>query len=184
MENRLSTLDEIGRYCSSHPGANLVVDTSALLLFLVGIYSPDYIGECPFFTENGKFYRKEDFELVWEIFKRFPNKIVVTPHVVSEINMLSKKIGKDRRSDYFRKVIQELERHKERCIPLKILLKNGAIIEFGFTDMSLIEIAEQNQWMILTDDLPLYMAFNSKVPMINLNSVIAAGRLNGQTVRC
>ncbi len=177
MQNSLSSLDEIERYHSNHPEANLIVDTSALLLFLVGVYDPSYVESCPLLTENNKYYRREHFELIKKILQRFPDKIIITPHVLSEVNMLSKKIGKDKRQDYFVKIIEELKKHNEHCIPLKVLLGNGAVIQFGFTDVSLVETADKNKWIVLTDDLPLYIAFNGKVPMINFNSVVAMEQL-------
>ncbi len=177
MENNLSNLDEIERFRFSHYDTHLIVDTSALLLFLVGVYDPDYVEHCPLLTENGKYYKKKQFELIEKIFQRFPGKIIITPHVLSEVNMLSKKIGEEYRNDYFLALVRELEKHQEYCIPLKVLLKNGAIVEFGFTDISLIEAAEKNKWIVLTDDLRLYMAFNTKVPMINFNRVVAMEQL-------
>lgn len=177
MENNFSRLENIGYYCSSHPEANLIVDTGVLLLFLVGIYDPDYIEICPLFTENGKFYKKGHFELIKEILQHFPNKIIITPHVLSEVNMLRKKISQERRNDYLVKMIQELDKHQEHCVPLKILLGNGAVVQFDFTDVSLVEATGKNNWILLTDDLPLYVAFNAKVPMINFNSVVAMEQL-------
>ena len=177
MENSLSTLNEISHYCLTHSEANLIVDTSALVLFIVGIYDPDYVDCCPLMTENDKFYKKKDFELIEEILKRFPNKIIITPHVLAEVNMLSKKISPDRRSAYFTKLIQELEKHKEHCVELKVLLKNGVVIQFGFTDVSLIEAAEKNKWAVLTDDFKLWQAFHEKVAIINFSRVATAEQL-------
>jgi hypothetical protein len=174
MANNLSTLEEISRFCSSHSEAHLIVDTSALVLFLVGIYNPDYIKICPLLTENGKFYDKQHFELIKKVIARFPNKIIITPHVLAEVNMLSKKVATDKRTAYFLKMISELKNHKEHCVPMKLLLENGAIIEFGFTDVSLAETANQNKWIILTDDLPFFIAFNEKIPMISFSRMVAA----------
>ncbi len=177
MKNNLSSLDEISRYRSSHPESHLIVDTSALLLFFIGIYDTDYLDGCPLFTENGKFYKKEHFELIKKILNRFPDKIIITPHVLSEINMLSKKIDPHKRNDYFIKLILELQKYKEDCIDLKVLLKNGGVIKFGFTDISLVEVAEKKKWIVLTDDMQFYIAFNNTVPMISFNKVVAMEQL-------
>ena len=126
-------------------------------------------------TGGKKIYDKKHFELVEKIIKQFPNKIVVTPHIISEMNMLSQINIKpeNRLRDYFTKLIKQLENYKEHLVPLKILLNSGGIIEFGITDISLIEAAKQNKWLILTDDSGLYYKFAEYGFIIYFNTIVA-----------
>jgi len=175
MINNLSTLKEIELYHFKRNEAHLILDTNVLLLFLVGIYDIDYLKDCPLMTSGNKTYNKEHFELVEKIIKRFPNKIVITPHIISEMNMLSRiKIKPENRlNDYFIKLIRKLENYKEHLIALKILLNSVGIIEFGITDISLIEVAKQKKWLILTDDFNLYRAFEKEGFVIYFSRVVA-----------
>ncbi len=170
----LSTLEEISYYRKNHIQASLIIDTNILCLLLVGSYDLEYLNGCPLFTENGTNYSKEHYNLMDKILRLFVNKIALTPHVVSEINMLSHKIKpKDKREAYFMTIIKRLSSFKEFDVPLKVLLQNGSIIQFGFTDMSLVEAAEKQQSVILTDEFNLYRQFKENVPIIYFKQLVA-----------
>jgi len=173
--NNLSTLDEISHYRRSHPAANLIIDTNVLLLFFIGVFDSNYLAECPLMTDNGRNYCEEHFKLMEKILGLFIDKVIITPHVLSEINMLSRTRikPKTRMNDFFLKLIQRLERCKEEQIGLKIILKNGGVLEFGFTDISLIEVATKNSWVIITDDFDLYRTYKEKIPVIYFNNIVA-----------
>lgn len=175
MPSNLSTLKEIELYHFQRNEAHLILDTNVLLLFLVGAYDPNYIKDCPLMKEGNKVYEVQHFELVKKIIERFPNKIVVTPHIISEVNMLSQ-INikpKDRLGDYFMNLIKQLESYKEHLVALKILLNSGGVVEFGITDISLIEAAKQNKWLILTDDSGLYYKFAEYGFVMYFNTIVA-----------
>lgn len=175
MPNNLYNLKDIECYCFKRNEAHLILDTNVLLLFLVGIYDVNYLKDCPLMTDGNKTYDKEHFELVEKIIKRFSNKIVITPHILSEVNMLSRIRIKpeDRLRDYFTKLIKQLENYKEHLIPLKILLNSEGAIEFGITDISLIEAAKQKKWLILTNDSNLYYKFIDYGFVIYFDSIVA-----------
>ncbi|MBI5220591.1 MAG: hypothetical protein HY978_02000 [Candidatus Liptonbacteria bacterium] len=176
--NNLANLAEIQDYRLYNPGAQLLLDTNVLLIFLVGIYDEDYLKECPLMTDNNKNYGKEHFDLVQEILKCFIYKIVITPQVLAEIYMLSSKKIKppSRFNEYFVGLINQLKKCREEHIPLKILLEgNGSVVRFGFTDISLVEAAKKLKSAILTDDFPLYEAFREVVPVIYFSQVCVAG---------
>jgi rRNA-processing protein FCF1 len=173
--NNLSTINEISSYRRTNPAASLIIDTNILLLFFIGIFDPCYLKECPLMTDNGKNYTKNHFELMKKILEIFLNKIIITPHVLSEINMLSRKRVKpeSRMNSLFAKIIQQLERCREEHVELKIILENGGILKFGFTDISLIEAAKKNKWAILTDELNLYVAYRESIAIIYFSSIVA-----------
>ncbi len=178
QNNNLSSLDGIALYRSKNLESHLIVDTNVLLLFLVGIYDPNYLKDCPLTKKMGKVYDEKHFNLVKKIIEHFLYKVIITPHILSEVNMLSRTGIKPKSllNDYFLNLINELKKWKEDTVELKILLRKGSVIEFGFTDISLIEMAKENEnnnWIILTDDFNLYRNFIEKVPIIYFSSVVA-----------
>ena len=58
-------------------------------------------------------------------------------------------------------------------MPLKIISKNNALIEFGFTDISLIEAAKDKKWVILTDEFELKRVFSDELPVIYFSNIVA-----------
>jgi len=171
----LSSLDEITNYRKKNLEAHLVVDTNVFLLYLVGNYDVEYLEECPLMTENSKNYGKSEYDLFVKILNIFLNKVVITPHILSEINMLVRTRIKpdDKMKNHFNNLLKLLESCKEENVSKEILVKNKAILNFGFTDMSLTELALMRQWVVLTDDLPLFIKFNQYLPIINFSSVVA-----------
>lgn len=173
--NRLSNLNEISLYRLSNPEAYLILDTNVLLLFLIGIYNQSYLENCPLMTDNGKKYTKEHFDLMNKILQRFVGKIIITPHILSEINMLSRKrIKEPHISPLFLKIIEHLGNFNEHSVELKNLLKHvGILVDFGFTDISLVEAALEKKWAILTDERRLYVKFNERIPVIYFSAIVA-----------
>jgi hypothetical protein len=170
----LSSIEGIKKYRLSNPNKHLIVDTCALLIFLIGKYSKEYLKECPLMIEGRRPYTEKDFELIEEIIKIFPNKIVPTPHIISEVSMLSHtRIESNKRNEYYKKLIEQLENYanNEKFIELKEILTNKNLIQFGFTDISLVEIAKKEKWLILTDDGRLYRKFGEAIPIIYLTGV-------------
>lgn len=172
--NRLSTLSEISQYYTQNSDSYLIIDTIVLLLLVIGDYDKDYIELCELMTSQG--YKKEHFDVIQEILKRFRHKIVITPHVLSEINMHSKKIKPPRFRKYFETLKKQLGNIRENHVNLEILLRNVGLITFGFTDLSLVELARKENHVILTDDWKLYGTYHEKVPIIKF-TVVATNEL-------
>ncbi len=63
------TLDDVHKYVYKRRPAGVIVDTNILLLLLIGHYDVAYIKDCSLFTNNGKNYTIEDFELLKRIIK-------------------------------------------------------------------------------------------------------------------
>jgi rRNA-processing protein FCF1 len=125
---------------------------------------------------NGKNYQKAHFALIQQIIARFGNTIYLTPHLLQEVYRLSKKNISARFEQYFAVVLTKLrdQQFQEFPVGLKtVILNGGAIVEFGFADMSLIEAAKLNKWTIVTDDQDLFRAFNKTAVMINFSGVVA-----------
>jgi rRNA-processing protein FCF1 len=176
-ETGIFTLEDLARYKIQYAPAGVIVDTNILLLFLVGNYSPEYIEECVLLHNSDKQYSKNDFELLKRIFFHFP-KVVITPQIISEVSRHSFKIKKEIKDErflaYLRSVIEFLKSAEERhqaadCLwgmPLEILGR------FGFTDMTIFELARTTKMPILTDEIALYgYSYEQKVPVIKFEYI-------------
>lgn len=126
-------------------------------------------------TDNGKNYNREHFELMQKVLSLFLHQVTLTPHILSEINMLSRKRIKPgiKIDDFFKKIIEELKKCHEQQVEMEMILKNGGVIKFGFTDISLIEAATKNNGIILTDEFNLYQTYSEQIPVIYFSNIVA-----------
>jgi len=172
----LSDINKIGYYRFRHPEACLILDTNILLLFLIGIYDKGYLKYCPLMTDNGKNYTEEHFDLLEKILKIFIGRIVITPQILAEVNSLSRiRLFKGKKlNEYFPRIIQEIEKWEENYIHFRTLLKEREqVIQFGFTDISIIATAKDKGYAILTDELDLYRNFLEQVAIISFSTIVA-----------
>lgn len=138
------------------------------------MYDIEYLRTCRLNTENGKNYGEMEYNLLVTIIGYFLNKITITPHIISEVWSLShKKIPKNRFNDYFIKVIERFKSCDEENVPLKVLLDTEATLEFGFTDISLVEAARDNKALLLTDEDNLFGKYDGYIPITKFANVIA-----------
>ena len=169
----LSTLEEIRDYRYKHTEYQLIIDTNILLLFLIGIYDQNYLKNCSLLKENGKNYNINHFNLLKNILDIFLNKLTVTPHIISEINMLAQKtVDKGRKIAYIESIIKTLKKCDECHIEFNKIAQNNDVVEFGFADISLIESAHQSNYILLTDERDLYFKFYESIPIIYFSSII------------
>ncbi len=129
----------------------LVIDTNLLLLYLMGVYNPKKISE---FKRTQQFL-EEDFYLLLR-FIGFFKRIVVTPHILTEVTNLAE----NKTFPTLSKIIKALE---ESLINSNTLIETAPTCfqKFGLSDTAIQYLAQQN-YFILTDDFPLYGYLSSK----------------------
>jgi hypothetical protein len=168
------SLSEIGKYCSQQKGrVCIILDTNILHLLLVGIYDKNYIASCELVCH---IYTPQDFDILGEILRYFQPAIIITPTVLAEISNQSKIKVKDPHFHiYLQRMIDKLKQCKEINFPLEKLLRiNMALLrDFGFTDMSIIEIAKEINAVILTDEVAMHARFNTSMPIIKFSHIKA-----------
>ncbi|MES2226141.1 MAG: hypothetical protein V4480_05045 [Patescibacteria group bacterium] len=171
------SLDDIKRYQIKYRPTGLIIDTNVLLLFLVGKYKPEYIKECGLLHNSDKSYSLEDFRLLENIVSHF-RKIIVTPQVIAEISKHSadirKGIGDEKFSHYLKSLIKFFGIAEERYQEAFCLwgMEIHILANFGFTDMTLLELAKRDQLPILTDDRRFYAhTYNEKVAVIKFEYI-------------
>jgi predicted nucleic acid-binding protein len=167
------TLEDIVKFRQKYPTKKrLVLDTNLLLLLLVGGCDKKLLKN---YTSTRK-YSDDDYDLLIKILRHFESSIVITPHILTEISNLSRRdIKEPQLSYYFKTVIDKLKNCKEEHIPLENLIgvKIDILSRFGFTDISIIEVAQKIEAVILTDDIALCLHATSLycIPSINFQNI-------------
>lgn len=136
---------------------NIILDTNLLLLYLIGSYDIDLIGANNLTTN----YTKNDFKLL-KAKLEIQNPIYITPQILAELSNQSTFFKEPALSEYFGLIIQKLSNFNEGYIKLKDILKNVDLLpKIGFTDVSIFELAKNENFVVLTDDFELYGRLNS-----------------------
>ena len=127
----------------------IIFDTSPLLLLLMGIYDKNAISSFKRLSN----YDADDYELLFQF--AFKRKIMVTPHVLSEVSNFADRL-KDKFSEFLESNKLTLNKIDEKYISKTYILSTPEVNKFGFTDVSIILAAKENNALVLTDDFPLY----------------------------
>ena len=124
----------------------LIIDTSPLLLLLVGTYNKSLIRN----FKRVKCYNKDDFDILVQFLAK--KKVIVTPGVLAEVSNLAMEL----KGDDFRKLvdtnIDSLKRLGECYISKNVILEAPEFKKMGTTDTSIIIAAKENNSEILTAD--------------------------------
>lgn len=127
----------------------IIFDTSPLLLLLMGIYDKNAISSFKRLSN----YDADDYELLFQF--ALKRKIIVTPHVLSEVSNFADRL-KDKFSEFLESNKMALNKIDEKYISKTYILSTPEVNKFGFTDISIILAAKENNALVLTDDFPLY----------------------------
>lgn len=147
-----------------------MLDTVVLLLLFVGRLDPKYIKK----FEPTHQYSIEDYELLEKIIRPF-KKVVITPHVISELsNHTLQCIENDKLHYYFSIVTNFLtnkDKAEERHLRFDEWQDRGIprLCSFGFVDLSIYEISKSKKLAVLTDDIKFYNLSKKDIPIIKLS---------------
>lgn len=148
------SLDDIRKYLSKFSPKGILIDTCVLILFLIGKLDPNFIEK----NDRVSKYSINDFKLLEKIFFIFKDKkFYITPQVIAELsNLTITKKGLAGRAliSYLSRVIEFLKTAKEHHQTVDCLyeMKIEILSSFGFTDMTMFEIARKENLPILTED--------------------------------
>jgi hypothetical protein len=131
-----------------HEGGQVLVDTNILLLYFVGSFKRELVGQ---FKRVAQF-RRQDFDVLLRLFAWIPD-VVTTPHVLAEVNSLSGQLGEPDRSAYFEHFAAVIPLLDERHVPSAATAADPRFVKLGLTDTSLF--AHGAGLLILTDDFRL-----------------------------
>lgn len=143
---------------------SILLDTSLLVLFVVGTASREYIEKHKRLSE----FIAKDYDLLIETIAQAPS-VIVTPNTLTETSNLAAYIREPARSEVFRVLKSVIATSQETYVPSSTASARVEFIRLGLTDSALIEVSSR-EVVILTTDLDLYHAALAKgTPAINFN---------------
>ena len=141
---------------------DVILDTNLLILLVVGLASPDYVGKHKRLGD----YTADDFDLLSDILSRVA-RIIVTPNILTETSNLAVQIPEPARShiaETFGAIVNGVD---ERYVPSRQAAGRPEFARLGLSDAAVLEMADEDA-TLLTADQGLYLAaLNSGRPAEN-----------------
>jgi len=162
------SIDYFGELIKKYKSKGILIDSNLLLLLFIGLYDQDLIAR----FKRTKKYVKEDFTTLTNILDCI-DKIITTPHVLTEVSNLSGQLHGNVKFNYFKKIEQllDLELVDEKHKTARDISKNQCFHKFGITDTGIIEIAK-GKYLVITDDATLaYWLQSNKIDVINFENI-------------
>ena len=152
-----------------HKGKGVLVDTSLLVLYLVGTVNRRRILD---FKRTGDF-ALEDFDLLVDLIAWF-GPLFATPHVLAQVSDLTDLSGAELVAvrEALRLLVEKLD---ERYDAGRVIVQHAAFQRLGLTDAA-IAVASARGMLVLTADLGLALTLDQhNVDALNFNHVRAMG---------
>lgn len=125
----------------------LLIDANILLLYLVGSYNPQLIGDGKY-NKLSK-YTVEDYRILIRLRGIF-NQIVTTPHVLTEVSNLAGDFPESIKSGCLSKFCTSFEDMDELNVPSLAAARRSEFHFLGLTDCALAQVADK--FLVVTDD--------------------------------
>lgn len=148
----------------------LIIDTNIFLLLLVGSYDKTKISE---FKKTQK-YTSQDYEYLIKFLKHFT--LLTTPNILSEVTNHSETFNKKTKGKLF-EILKTITYASIENYVSSYEVMNNVYFKFGLTDSTIESLSDE--YLVLTDDFPLYgyLASKSKY-VINFNHLRSDYLLN------
>jgi len=158
--------DYHAKLLSKYRNKGLLLDSNLLLLYFIGLYDCNKIST---FKRTTK-YTIEDFDRIFSIIEFF-DRVITTPHILTEISNLSGQLPDKIRSHYFHIFAKQIKLLEEKPLPSKDLCDSECFRKFGLTDSGIVEIS-RDTYLVITDDFPLSGYLQSRnIDVINFNHI-------------
>ena len=148
----------------------IIVDTGPLILLLAGYYNYDSIGKSKLTAE----FIKRDFDILTSFLSKF-RKIIVTPHVLSEVsNLINTRVHKSDFADFIEKIIENLSDFKEVYVQKDEIISREELKKVGITDTGILLACERDNNLILTKDFRFKgLCISKGLPVIHFDRLRA-----------
>ena len=133
---------------------DVILDFDLLLLLIVGLTDPIYIGK----HKRLSTYTTEDFDLLRRMLST-TRSIIVTPNILTETSNLAGQIAEPARSQIYT-VIRSfvgLPATNECAVLSMISVEDADFLRLGLTDVAILELL-RNSYTLLTADFDLYLS--------------------------
>lgn len=134
--------------------ALLLIDTNLLVMLAVGAVD---LGQMLRFKRTKK-YSVDDFNLLNEYAEKFTG-VLVTPSLLTEVSNIVGQLSDPVRAAVRVGVAALVPSWTEDYARSEVVTRDPFFVRFGLTDAA-IRIAAGVKAMVITDDLPLYLALN------------------------
>ena len=156
-----------GALIRKHRRSGLLLDANLLLLYQVGLFDERAIGTFP----HTKRYTTEDYHLLAKWIGRF-SSIVTTPNILTEVSNLSGKLGQANLNGFREAFKGKIDVIEEEYCASRQAAASPAFAKFGLTDAGIASLVRDNDFLVLTDDLPLAQWLQSKgFGVLNFNHI-------------
>jgi hypothetical protein len=159
-------LDALG-LIRRHQAKGVLVDTNLLVLYLVGSVNRRRVTD---FKRTAAF-SIEDFDLLGRLIAWF-GKLMVTPHVLSQVSDLTKLQGKElaQLRSLFKELVETME---ETFDESRILVTHPVFARLGLADAAIAKVCSRGI-LVLTTDVELYLSLQALgADAVNFNHVRA-----------
>jgi hypothetical protein len=148
------------------PGSNfadgLLVDANLLVLYTVGLVSPDRINK---FKRTSR-YDRDSFDLLLRVMERF-KKVYTVAHIMAEVSNLTDLSGRER-LEARRILASAIAIFHEPHVPSHQAVGGSPYEDLGLTDSAISVVAREKKCTVLTDDFPLYLSLaRENLPVVN-----------------
>lgn len=152
-------VDDLNKYRSK----GILVDTGPLLLFFVGLYDQNQIGQ----SSCTRSHTIAHFHLLYAIVREFKT-VVTTPNILTEVCDLLGHLPDPRKKDILSKFVGPgIDKMDEKYTRSSELGKNDYFNSFGLADASIVNTAK-GDYLVLTEDLALYNYLKKeKIAVVN-----------------
>jgi hypothetical protein len=160
-------MKDLNHLIKKYKSKGIIIDTNLLLLLIVGQYDKNFIPQ----HRRLEKYEIIDFEWLINFIKHF-KKIIITPHILTELSNLSFTMSEPKLSDYIKRFVFILKSFTEENLSLSNILSLDLLPELGVTDSAFIDIAKNKNYLVITDDLNAYVNMEKqKIDAINYTYV-------------
>jgi hypothetical protein len=146
-------LEHVDSLAARYRSRGLLLDTSPLLIFYLGLYAPEQIERFP--RTRSEWFTSKDYEFILAFAGGF-DRLVTTPHILTEVSNFSGQLHghvRDGCFETFARHLAEPSTH-EHSPPAERLAGKAEFVPFGISDASIAEIAAE-RYLVLTTDARL-----------------------------
>lgn len=159
-------MDYFSELIRQYRNKGLLIDTNLLLLYVIGMYDQERI---PKFKRTMAF-TIDEFLLLSAIFNEF-DKVITTPHILTEVSNLSGQLPGKLRSHFYDDFAGRIPTLSEHYTSSATVSSLNHFNKFGLTDSGIVETVKGN-YLVLTADFELFgLLQNLGVDAINFNHI-------------
>ncbi|MDY8108602.1 hypothetical protein U0C82_05460 [Fulvimarina sp. 2208YS6-2-32] len=130
----------------------LLLDTNLVVLLVVGMLGPQYIRS----HKRLQRYDETDFAILKTLVAA-SSGLVFSPHILTETSNLLRYVDEPLRSRLSLVLMRLIDTTEERVVASRTAAQDRHFSRLGLADCVLLHLA-RNDAVLLTDDLPLYLA--------------------------